>query len=347
MSKNRGNFGKWWGDFSDLTEGERPFEPFEVKIVDEIVPEINAITHPAPHHADESFSTAMLSYFRPVVVYRTREQVEMKQAVDLNRKAGGSGVIIYDVGGDFDADKLIFDHHQRGYREARADGTRYSSDGLIWREFGQELLKMVDCPPEYLMDAWECVDETLFRGVDGLDNGQFDDDGFMSVGAMLALFNPLWDEECPDDETFLEMVGLAQKILKRLLENVVSAMRGRKVVERLIDEAGDKPYIIMEKPITGWREAVLKSNRPNAQKIMFGIYQGAGGRWNVRTVPPSLDEMLGKRQAFPEEWAGLRGADLVKASGVKSANFCHANRFLAVADELDDAVKMAESAIEN
>ena len=73
---------------------------------------INAITHVAPHHADEVFATVMLSVLFPVELLRTRDQEIIK-----NTKA-----IVYDVGGEFDPSKKRFDHHQKSFSEIRDDG---------------------------------------------------------------------------------------------------------------------------------------------------------------------------------------------------------------------------------
>lgn len=64
---------------------------------------VNAVTHTAPHHADEVFATAMLAILFPVELYRTRDQ-----AIIDNTNA-----IVYDVGGEFNPKKKRFDHHQK------------------------------------------------------------------------------------------------------------------------------------------------------------------------------------------------------------------------------------------
>ncbi len=53
----------------------------------------------------------------------------------------GPDRIVYDVGGAYDPDARIFDHHQRG-APTRADGAPYSSFGLIWKSFGRDYLAL-------------------------------------------------------------------------------------------------------------------------------------------------------------------------------------------------------------
>ena len=66
---------------------------------------VNAVTHTAPHHADEVFATAMLAILFPMELFRTRDQNAIS-----NTKA-----IVYDVGGEFDPARKRFDHHQKSF----------------------------------------------------------------------------------------------------------------------------------------------------------------------------------------------------------------------------------------
>jgi len=50
------------------------------------------------------------------------------------------------------------------------------------------------------------------------------------------------------------------------------------------------------------------------------------------------------RKSFPESWAGKRGNELVLATGVSDAIFCHRGRFLTVAGSKEGALALAELA---
>ena len=50
-----------------------------------------------------------------------------------------------DVGGSYDAEARIFDHHQRG-APLRPDGQPYSSFGLIWKHYGLDYLAAAGIP---------------------------------------------------------------------------------------------------------------------------------------------------------------------------------------------------------
>ena len=53
--------------------------------------------------------------------------------------------IIYDVGGAYNSDNQIFDHHQRP-GPLRDDGKPFSSFGLIWKHYGKQYLSKMAIP---------------------------------------------------------------------------------------------------------------------------------------------------------------------------------------------------------
>ena len=86
------------------------------------------VTHSGGFHADELMSSVVLTRLFPAArIVRSRAAEWITPSA--NR-------IIYDVGGAYDAEARIFDHHQRG-APLRDDGQPLSSFGLIWRHFGR------------------------------------------------------------------------------------------------------------------------------------------------------------------------------------------------------------------
>ena len=65
-------------------------------------------THSGAFHCDEVMASALLlrtEEFKKSIIVRTRDQ-EILEQLD----------VLYDVGGDFDAKKKMFDHHQRPFQ---------------------------------------------------------------------------------------------------------------------------------------------------------------------------------------------------------------------------------------
>lgn len=299
---------------------------------------VNAVTHTAPHHADEVFATAMLAILFSVELFRTRDQ-----NVINNTK-----VIVYDVGGEFDPARKRFDHHQKSFSEVRPDGITYSSAGLIWREYGAEIVKKLGeakgVDDEIALEVVSYVDNALIRGIDARDNGQGEKGDSMSVSSVISTYNSLWDEDEDADECFVKACEIAGMILEREIKVAISSIRGQKLVKEQI-EAADGAVIVMDQFIGGWLEAVLTSDNPKAANLLYAVFPAVDGNWNVQAIPPTIDDMMAQRKPFPEGWRGLRDKELKEASGVETAVFCHTARFFAVAKTKEDAIALAEKAV--
>lgn len=301
---------------------------------------VNAITHTAPHHADEVFATAMLAALFPVELFRTRDQSIINNA----------DAIVYDVGGEFDPEKKRFDHHQKGFSEARPDGVTYASAGLIWREYGVEIVKKLGAAKavddEMALEVVSYVDNALIRGVDARDNGQGEKGDSMSVSSVISSYNTLWDEEEDADSCFIKACEIAGMILEREVKVAISSIHGQRLVEEQI-EATEGTVIIMDKFIGGWLEAVLTSDNSKAANLLYAVFPAVDGNWNVQAIPPTIDDRMAQKKPFPEGWRGLSGEELKKASGVGTAVFCHAAGFFAVAETKEGAITLAGKAAGN
>lgn len=298
---------------------------------------VNAVTHTAPHHADEVFATAMLAILFPVELYRTRDQAIIDS----------TNAIVYDVGGEFNPKKKRFDHHQKGFSEARPDGITYASAGLIWREYGVEIVKKLgknkEVDDEMAAEVVSRVDDALVRGIDARDNGQGEKGDSMSVSSVISTFNVLWDENEDADACFVKACEIAGMILEREVKFAISSAYGRKLITDQIKVA-DGAMLVMDKFIGGWLEEVVASDDPKATNLLYAVFPAISGDWNVQAIPPTIEDMMAQKKPFPEGWRGLRDEELVRASGVETAIFCHTAGFFAVAKTKEDAISLAEKA---
>ncbi len=120
------------------------------------------VTHSGGFHADELLSSVILTRLFPdATVLRSRDKALITPA---------EGRIIYDVGGDFDAEAGIFDHHQRP-NPLREDGQPYSSFGLIWAHYGHDYLRALDVPEADVNAIHDSFDRGFVLPIDLLDNG--------------------------------------------------------------------------------------------------------------------------------------------------------------------------------
>ena len=98
-------------------------------------------------------------------------------------------------------------------RETPRSGKRcaYAALGLLWREFGKEILLRAGCPETDVDEEARYFDEHFISYLD-------EDDNFgtgSELSAIIETFNPSWDSDRPADEAFEEAVGFAEVILKR------------------------------------------------------------------------------------------------------------------------------------
>lgn len=287
-------------------------------------------THDGSFHADEVFAIAALRLLGdPVEVVRTRDRDVLAEA-DLR----------VDVGFRDDARTGDFDHHQRDFDSVRGNGVRYASFGLVWREFGARI-----CHGD--QEIAGAVDETLVQGVDANDTGQqltqslIDGVRPMTVNAVIGGFNARWDEALsPEQERqrFDAALAVAEGILAREVASATAARRSERIVREAIAAAAD-PRVV-ELPVNVPWKQVLVPETSDALLVIYPKRQGFG----LEAVPRELGSFENRRD-LPGAWAGLEGADLVAATGVEEALFCHTKRFLAVARSHAGVKRLAELAL--
>ncbi len=110
------------------------------------------VTHSGGFHADELLSSVILTRLYPgAQIVRSRTQGWITPSQDR---------IIYDVGGAYDAEAQIFDHHQRG-APLRQNGQPYSSFGLVWKHYGRDYLTALGIPAADIEDVHASFDKSF------------------------------------------------------------------------------------------------------------------------------------------------------------------------------------------
>jgi uncharacterized UPF0160 family protein len=279
------------------------------------------MTHGAVFHADEVFATAILSYLGPVQLCRT------------NRVPEGTKALVYDVGGG------AYDHHQRGGNGARENGVPYSGAGLIWRDFGHQI---VSCD-----EVWSFVDRNLIQGIDAVDNGVLPGVSYpakpSTISNLISQFNPNWDEAKKSDDAFLEAVAFAQGVLERVVSTAESNARAKTIVDQAVAESTER--IVVLPRFAPWQEHLDASSDPKATEALYVIFPSLRGGYNVQAIPVKPGSFV-NRKPFPESWRGLEGEALAEVTGVADAIFAHKGGFICSAQSLKGALALARKAIE-
>ena len=287
-------------------------------------------THPGNFHADDVFAVAVLELVHgELELVRTRDD-ETVAAADAR----------VDIGGRSDAAAGDFDHHQRGGAGERANGIRYASFGLVWREFGSQLAGGED--------AATAIDERLVQGVDANDTGQTISQALigsirpMTVSGVIGAMNASWDEELTaeeEDARFAEAVALARGILEREIASAKAYRRGLDIVRSAIERAGDPRVIELERKAP-WHETVVTT----APDALYVVYPKSDG-WGMQAVPKALGSFE-NRKDLPEAWGGHSDDELAAITGVPDAMFAHIKSFYASARSREGILALARQALD-
>lgn len=295
------------------------------------------VTHSGGFHADELLSSVVLTRLFP--------QAELVRSRDRNWLAPAADRIIYDVGGAHDADRQIFDHHQRP-GPLRDDGQPYSSFGLIWAHYGRAYLAAMDVPAQDIDAIHSAFDTKFVLPIDLLDNGAMDPSvagplSVLTLPALLGSLKPEFDDPSPtaDDDAFRSALPIARSFVEACVRNLAAKARSQAIVLEAIARAGASP--ILELPMgMPYRSAL---DTAGADHMLF-VVNPRGEDWTLNGIKLS-DDTFDQRADLPVDWAGLADAALEDASGVKGAKFCHNGRFIAVASSRDAILQMADLAV--
>ncbi|MBR9840458.1 MAG: MYG1 family protein [Rhodobacteraceae bacterium] len=297
------------------------------------------VTHSGGFHADEVLSTVILTRLYPEAeVVRSRSPAWITPA---------DGRLIYDVGGAYDPEAGIFDHHQRE-SPLREDETPYSSFGLVWKHFGMAFLRSFDIPETELETIHAAFDRSFVLPVDQVDNGTVSVSeagplSSMTLPGLIETLKPVFDDTDPESETraFHAAVGIARQFVEARVNRSAAKRRAEVLAAEAVRAAGESP--ILELPMgMPFRPAVIEAG---ADHLLFVVTPRGDGEWTLGGIRKH-EQGFEQRADLPEAWAGLSGAELEQVSGVSGAKFCHKARFIAAASSREAILRMAELAVE-
>lgn len=283
------------------------------------------VTHNGTFHADDIFATAALSIMLDgnIKVVRTRDP-EIISKADF----------VYDVGGEHNPDKNLFDHHQKGGAGARDNGIPYAAFGLVWKKYGEKI-----CGSKIVADQ---LDKRLVQPIDANDNGinLFTVEGEIApyiIQDLFFLFRPSWKEVQDFDTAFNEVVKIAIVIINREIKKMSDNLEAENFVTEAYNKSTNKQIIVIDGPYP-WHEVL--GNHPEPIYAVFPKID----TWRVECVRKEKYSFE-NRKPLPAEWAGLRDEKLAEITGVKDATFCHNGRFMAVSKSKEGALELANKAL--
>lgn len=303
------------------------------------------VTHSGGFHADELLSSVVLTRLFPAAtLLRTRAPEWITP---------GAGKIIYDVGREYDADQMIFDHHQRPVplrpqdSDDEQEAQPYSSFGLIWKHFGVDYLRALDVPEAHLEDVHASFDRGFVLPIDLMDNGALSPSeagpmlSSLTLPALIDLLKPVFDEQedGADDRAFFAALEIARAFVEGSIRKKCAKRRADGMVREAITAAGEGA--VLELPMGMPFRAAVEAT--GADHLLYVVHP-RGEDWALNCIRKGGDTFE-NRADLPEAWAGLTDAALEEASGVQGAKFCHNGRFIAVASSREAVLELARLAV--
>jgi len=284
------------------------------------------VTHSGNFHSDDIFAVAILLLIYPDArIIRSRESADWEKAD-----------IVVDVGGIYDPSKMKFDHHQPEGAGKRDNGIPYASFGLIWKNFGGQLVGK---------EELEIIDFKLVAPTDAIDNGVVvstsDFEGVREYSIQDFLFSYV-DSSKTDEkylfETFIKLVGIAKDLLTREIDHAKVVATGMQKVRDIVEKTEDKRIIILPEDLP-WGRVLA-----GVADALYVVYPRKEGSWGVKAVRKDVNRFE-TRKPLPEIWLGKESEALSEVSGVPDALFMHKDRYLTAARSKEGAIKLAQIAL--
>ena len=288
------------------------------------------VVHSGTFHADDIFASATLNILldNNLKIIRTRDPIIIDKAD-----------YVADVGGIYEPDKERFDHHQKGGAGVRQNGIPYAAFGLVWKKYGVRI-----CGSQEVADL---IDEKLVSPIDADDNGfslgEFSGKIYpRSFQSFFYVHRPTWKEDSSMfDDSFYILIKDAEKFLRREIIQTKDFLESESAVEEAYQKSNDKRIIILDKQYP-FQDVLIQHPEP----LYVVIQKKSNTDWVVETVRVEAKKFA-NRKDLPQSWAGLHDEELVKATGVSDAVFCHNGRWLIVSKSKEGALTLVQKALEN
>jgi len=286
-------------------------------------PQHFAVTHNGVFHCDDVFSAVLLDELMHGNLILIRVS-SIPQNLDLKN------LMIFDIGGG------KFDHHYAN-APVRKCGVKYSSIGLLWKEFGRKLLKKRGVPINSINPVWNKIDKEFIQAIDASDNGELKTSfPSFSIAREIANFNPIWDLEEESNDCFEKAFQIAKINFDNIIENEMAIARAKESIEKAISKS--KNGIMILPQYIPWFNYLKNSKNPERKNIQYVIFPNSRNNfYNIQTTPYS-------KQLFPVKWGGLKKEELRELTKIPSINFCHPKRYICETETLEDAIYLASLA---
>ncbi|KAI1396707.1 metal-dependent protein hydrolase [Hypoxylon fuscum] len=331
-------------------------------------------THNGHFHADEALAVYMLRLlptYDGSTLVRTRDPALLETCHT-----------VVDVGGEYDAARNRYDHHQRTFATTfPGRATKLSSAGLVYMHFGKAIIAQHLQKPEDSEEVgilWNKIYESFIEALDAHDNGisaydpkkveaaglekGFSDGGF-TLGAMVGRLNPNWNDPTPSDPAEAQeaedkkFVKASERIGDEFRLDLEYYAKAWLPARTIVQEAYQKRLqydaegriMVLEGQAVPWKDHLytLEEQEGTDKKVLYVLYPEKpvpGAKWRIQAVPVNKDSFQ-SRKGLPEPWMGARDEQLDEVSGVPGGVFVHAAGFIGGNKTFDGAKALADKAV--
>lgn len=247
------------------------------------------IIHGGSFHADDVMVAVLCKKFFNIKNENIFRKLEITEDEMRN-----SNIIIADIGNEYDG-KRLFDHHQKS-APTKPDGTKYCSAGQILLHLKKNMI------------INRTIYNSLYDFIDGIDRSDNygDKNSFSNI---IASFNPQWNSDKNQDESFFEAVNFAEIAFEKLYEKALAIDKANKVMINMIENLDEDEEILVMEKLVPWLKHTIPTN------IKFVIYPSNRGGWNAQAVPISMKEKNTPKISFPQEIKAEKGVFFVHEAG--------------------------------
>jgi len=296
-------------------------------------------THDGIFHADDVFAVATLTLLPGMAdaeIIRTRDEAKLSTAS-----------FRVDVGGEYFPTQRRFDHHQGVARQRDPKSgfshVPYASFGLVWLEYGElicrdyQLALPDELPDELKTPIHERIESSLVVGIDAADNGIFPKTPCVTISQLISLMNG--EMSGARDAEFKAAVEFARGVLWRALRReqheryhiaevwqaCLRAATQRGALSRVLSLDEFRPWI-----------HVVRRGGPRVADILYAVFPADDGSWRVQAVPSETKGAV--KISLPSSW-------ILQPPPIST--FVHRNLFICGAASKEDALRLAEIAVED
>jgi uncharacterized UPF0160 family protein len=334
-------------------------------------------THNGHFHADEALAVHML---RMLPAYRDSPLVRTRDPAVLE-----TCHTVVDVGGEYDAARNRYDHHQRSFATTfPGRPTKLSSAGLVFLHFGraiiaQRLAADAAAASEEHPDVALLHDklyENFVEALDAHDNGisvydtkavadagiqkRYTEGGF-TLGAVVGRYNPSWNDPKPadpaeaqelEDGRFLEASAAIGHEFERELDRAAKSwLPARSIVQKAFDErAAHDPegrVLVLDGGAVPWKDHLytLEADKPSVLYVLYPEKAGAADSKWRIQCVPESADSFNSRKPLPEAWRGFRDEELDGIASIPGCVFVHSAGFIGGNKTFEGAKAMAAKAL--